>query len=617
MRTRFRSLPLFWKILVPFLTLLLVVGLSGTFLIVRTLSARAQSTLDQDLSRRALEVRSTLRDRELYLLESATLAANLQGMAAAVLRHDAAATTRLARSVLALKTDLELLALIDRRRGIVELRRTSAGLESVEPRAWGAEPVVAQALAEPTALKHAGILESHDPAMLVIAAPVCTETPECRSAGVAIVGVGLDALAGTSVLAAAEGSVAIYGPDGSLLAHQGSLAAPAGGPEPNGRAVVRRLRAVGGEEVASLFAPYEVQGRRAGSIAVSIPSGPAFASAREAAVRLALLLVAAMGGVVALGALVSRLILAQVRPLVEANRALGSGDLSARVPVLAKDELGELARGVNKMAEELQRSYEMLESRVGERTAEVLRLLQERTDFFAAISHELRTPLAVIIAQAEMMRDPTVRRSPGWTAETGNAIGDSATQLLSLVNDILDLARAEAGRLVVSPVEVDLAEVVAGIRPSMEGLTRAGQIEAAVYLGEELRVMADPTRVREILLNLIDNAVKYTPPSGRVEVAATRRTDGMVEVSVLDTGIGIPPEVGDRIFEPFFRVVGSEPQRGQASSGLGLALARRLIEAHGGTISYTSDPKKGTRFVFTLPAVSRLARTRRIVSPAG
>ena len=611
---RFRGLPLFWKILVPFLALLFVVGTAGAFLIVRTLSARAQSGLDQDLSRRSLEVRSTLRDRELYLLESATLAANLEGMASAVSRRDAGAATQLVRSVIALKTDLRFAAVTDRDgRGVVELHRTANGLQAPRTRNWAREAIVSLALSEATARRHAGILETADPEMLAIAAPICASTPECSSVGVAIVGIQLDAVAADAIQATSMGaSVAIYDIAGKLIAANGELSAPRVAPDSDG-SVVRRLDTVDGAGIATLFAPYEVQGRRVGHVAVSIPSAPAFASAREAAVRLGLLLIAAMAGVVIIGALVTRLILAQVKPLVAANRALGSGDLAARVPVLAEDELGELARGVNAMAEDLQRSYESLESRVAERTEEVLRLLQERTDFFAAISHELRTPLAVIIAQAEMMRDPTISKTARWTADTGSAIGDSATQLLSLVNDILDLARAEAGRLAVSIIEVDLADVIESVRPSAEGLTRAGDIDMVFSVPASLRVLGDRQRLREILLNLIDNAVKYTPPGGRIDLAAVRK-GGMVEVSVLDTGIGIPPEVGERIFEPFFRVAGSEPQRGQASSGLGLALARRLVEAHGGTISYSSDPNAGTRFVFTLLGAPRSARARRIPS---
>lgn len=608
---RFRNLPLFWKVLVPFATLMVLVGAFGAFLIVRTLTARAQNSLEQDLSRRLLEARSVLRDRELSLLESATLAANLEGMASAIRRRDARSIARLGESVLALKTELRLLVITDRAgKGLVEFSREGETVNRIPERTWGGEPLVAQVLAESGPRKHADYLRSADSALLAVAAPVCSGSP-CSLVGVAIVGDPLaDAAAaarGTSPRPSA--SVALYGEDGTLLASAGPIAPERRAPTSFGESPVRQIREVGGESVATLYAPLHLQGRAAGQIGVSIPSEGAFASSRGAAFSLGLLVILSMAGVVGIGALISRLILAQVRSLVEVNRALGAGDLSARVPVLAADELGELALGVNKMAGELQASHETLEARVAERTEQVMALLQERTDFFAAISHELRTPLAVIIAQAELMRDPTIPKTSKWTAETGTAIGDSATQLLSLVNDILDLARAEAGLLVVSVTNLDLISVIAAIRPSIEELARRGEIEVALDLPERLPVRGDAFRLREIVLNLVDNAVKYTPPGGGIELAAIQRDDGVVEVSVSDTGIGIPSEVGDRVFEPFFRVAGTEPQRGQATSGLGLALARRLVEAQGGTISYTSYPAEGTRFLFTIPSPQKAFRT--------
>lgn len=608
---RFNHLPLFWKILLPFTTLMLVIGAFGAFLIVRTLTARSQSALEQDLSRRALETRSLLRDRELSLLESATLASNLEGMAPAVARRDARPIARLGGSVLALKTEFRLLTFTDRSgRGLVEFERTRVDVRRVPGRMWSGQHVADRALAETTTTKHSGYLPNGDETLLAVAAPICAGTP-CSPVGVAIVGEPLADVAAAAHRSAPgpRSSVALYDERGVLLASAGPIASDQRAPALDGETPILRMRRGEGQDVVTMYAPLSVQGRSIGRIGVSIPSAPAFAPAREAAFRLGLLLLAAMVGVVAIGVAISRLILAQVRPLVEANRALGSGDLSARVPVLSDDELGELARGVNKMAGELQESYETLEARVAERTDQVLQLLQDRTDFFAAISHELRTPIAVIIANAEMMGDRTVPKGARWTAETGTVIGQSATQLLSLVNDILDLARAEAGRLVVEVEDVDIAQVIGGVRPAVESLARTGEIDVRFRVPRRLPVKGDGARLRQILLNLVDNAVKYTPPRGEIHIEARRRDDGMAQISVSDNGIGIPPEIGDRIFEPFFRVPETEPQHGQPSTGLGLALARRLVDAHGGEISYTSDAD-GTCFVFTVPATRRsTART--------
>jgi signal transduction histidine kinase len=150
--------------------------------------------------------------------------------------------------------------------------------------------------------------------------------------------------------------------------------------------------------------------------------------------------------------------------------------------------------------------------------------------------------------------------------------------------------------------EVRPAAVVADLRSSIDDLAARAGVKLQVKVRRDLTaVIADRQRLREIILNLVDNAVKYTPPGGRVVLAATNG-DGRVEVSVTDTGVGIPDGVGDRIFEPFYRVKGNRTQRSEASSGLGLALTRRLVEAQGGTISFEPRPGGGTIFRFTVPA---------------
>lgn len=579
---RFRDLRLFEKLLGPYLALMLFVAGFGVFLVVRDLGSRAQASVDEELALRSLDARSILRDRELYLLESVNFAANLEGTSEAVRSRDATTAARLLQSVLALKADLTLVALLDPGGvGIAEFRRSAGEPVLASGTAFGGHELVSRALQAPGVSKVAGFLREPGGAVdvLAIAAPVCSRHSECDSVGVAIVGIGVEEL--TAAALGKRGAVVeLYGADGALLSRAGD--SDAAGP------------------VAARRTPFEVQGTRAGTLAVSVPTAEAFSSARAAGVRLALVLFGAMIGVVAIGAALNRRILAQVNPLLETNRALGRGELDARAPVLSQDELGELARGVNQMAEQLQAVYETLELRVAQRTEEVQRLLKERTELFAAISHELRTPLAVIRGQAKMMRDATYPKGTKWVTDTGAVIDDSAAQLLSLVNDVLDLARAEAGRLDVEIENVRLPDVVREVRPTIEGLALAGGLRVAVDVPKDLpNVRADRRRLREVIVNLVDNAVKYTPDGGSVEVSACAR-NGSVVVSVADTGVGIPPETGDLIFEPFYRVRGTRTQLGQASSGLGLALAKRIVEAQGGTIGFSSEVGSGTTFTFTL-----------------
>jgi signal transduction histidine kinase len=402
--------------------------------------------------------------------------------------------------------------------------------------------------------------------------------------------------------------VTIYDANGEPLAGAGTKTAV----RVKGADLVRRTEKIGSSEFFTLYAPLEIQGRPEGMVAVRLLPESVFSSVRDAGMRLAFVLLIAMAGIVGIGALLSRYILAQVRPLLATNRALGKGELSARAPIVTDDELGELARGVNQMAEQLEASYETLELRVAQRTEEVQRLLKERTEFFASLSHELRTPLAIILGQAKMLRDPSYRKNLASTAQTGKTIDNSAQQLLSLVNDVLDLARAEAGKIEVNLEKVNVSEVVKDMRRTIEGLAQANGLRVGINVARDLPpVKADRARLREILLNLVDNAVKYTPEGGKVELSAAAQ-NGEVQVSVSDTGVGIPPEAGALIFEPFYRVPGIAAQHGQASSGLGLAMAKRLVEAQGGSISFLSEKDAGSTFTFSLKPIK--SRPQRIGS---
>ena len=632
---RFRSLPLFWKVLVPFLLLILLLGVIGSFVIVRELTANAQARLSQDLLRTSLDARSSIHDRELYLLESASFAANLQGMAEATGSSDGERISKLLRSVLALKTDLNLLVAANRDGiGLAEFRKVEGGEAGLSAGTeWAAQPFVGRVLDDPKGRRAAGFVKAGSHPLMAIAAPICSGSQDCVAVGVVIVAVSVDRLTAnepsdTSAAAGApEAGMVIYDEAGSVLAEAG-IVPHIKPPTISGRSLIRRNDTSGSTGISTLYAPLEIQGRRAGILAVSLPTDPAFSSVRGTGIRLALFLLAAMAGIVAIGAMLSRFIMAQVGPLLETSRALGRGDLSARAPVVADDELSELARGVNQMAEQLEASYETLELRVAERTEEVQRLLRERTDLFTTLSHEFRTPLAVITRYLEMMLDPSYLKKPRWGSEAGQVMKDSTDQLLVLINDILDLAKAEAGHIDIALQDVALPGFLKRLRKTIEGLAGAGNLHVRIDVPQDLPlVRADGSRLREIILNLVDNAAKYTPPDGHIKVSARARND-LVEVSVSDTGLGIPEEVRDRIFEPFYRVDGSRPRKGQFSTGLGLALTKRLVEAQGGQIWFEGRPEGGTTFTITLVPVSvtpsprkgrrgRLNRTAGTPTPQG
>ncbi|HEX4944776.1 MAG TPA: ATP-binding protein [Usitatibacteraceae bacterium] len=225
---------------------------------------------------------------------------------------------------------------------------------------------------------------------------------------------------------------------------------------------------------------------------------------------------------------------------------------------------------------------------------------KHKSQFLANMSHELRTPLNAIIGFSEALDERMFGELNGKQAEYVADIHTSGKHLLLLINDILDLSKVEAGRMELDLAEFDLptalqdAMTLVRERAQHHGITLTFEAEAA--LG---RFTADERKLKQIMLNLLSNAVKFTPEGGRIGVSA-RRADGAVEIAVSDTGVGIAPEDQRAVFEEF-RQVGRDYTRKAEGTGLGLALARRFVELHGGTLGVASEPGRGSTFTFTLP----------------
>jgi signal transduction histidine kinase len=226
---------------------------------------------------------------------------------------------------------------------------------------------------------------------------------------------------------------------------------------------------------------------------------------------------------------------------------------------------------------------------------------QHKSEFLANMSHELRTPLNAIIGFSEVLIERMFGDLNDKQDDYLKDIHASGKHLLSLINDILDLSKIEAGRM---ELDVEAFDVPAALsnaltlvreRAQRHGITLGLDVEPAV--GE---MRADERKFKQILLNLLTNAVKFTPDGGRVDVRARRR-DGVLEVAVADTGIGIAKEDQAAVFEEF-RQVGRHYTNKQEGTGLGLALTKRFVELHGGTLALDSEPGKGSTFTFTLPS---------------
>jgi signal transduction histidine kinase len=270
---------------------------------------------------------------------------------------------------------------------------------------------------------------------------------------------------------------------------------------------------------------------------------------------------------------------------------IASGDFSGHVDVENRDELGGLAANVNRMNDELRRLYMELEE-----------TSRHKSEFLASMSHELRTPLNAIIGFSEVLREEMFGRVNEKQAEYLDDIISSGNHLLSLINDVLDLSKVEAGQVELEVGPFSLREALErGVVMVREKATEEG-VQVELSAGPEVDVVeGDERRIKQIIFNLLSNAVKFTPAGGEVDVSAMR-VNGEVRVSVADTGPGIAPGDHERIFEEFQQTdAGLEQLEG---TGLGLALSKRLVELHGGRIWLESEIGKGSTFVFTLPARS-------------
>jgi PAS domain S-box-containing protein len=258
--------------------------------------------------------------------------------------------------------------------------------------------------------------------------------------------------------------------------------------------------------------------------------------------------------------------------------------------------------------QEILRLNAELEQRVEARTQELARALRAKDEFLASMSHELRTPLNAILGLSESLAEHTAGPLNEKQERYVKTINESGSHLLSLINDILDLARIEAGQIVLNIDEVDLHQVChASLRMVNELANRKSQ-EVSLSLDEEIgSLWADERRLKQILVNLLSNAVKFTPSGGKIglEVRGDRQ-EKLVHFTVWDTGIGIAKEDLQRLFQPFVQV-DSSLAREAAGTGLGLALVAQMARLHGGGVSVESEPGVGSRFTLTLPWEPALA----------
>lgn len=276
-----------------------------------------------------------------------------------------------------------------------------------------------------------------------------------------------------------------------------------------------------------------------------------------------------------------------LRDMATAAHRMERGDYTQRVETRSRDEVGQLAVAFNRMSGELE-SLEQL-----------------RRDLVANVSHELKTPISALRAHLENLLDGVERPEP----RTLQIMLAQSDRLGRLVDQLLELSRLESGDVPMHRETVPLRPLVTRVLSEIE-VTRAGRdVDLAEQVPEDLpAVFADPERVHQVLFNLLDNAVRFTPAGGRITVTASRR-NGAIDVAVADTGPGIEAEHLPRLFDRFYRVDEAR-SRDDGGTGIGLAIARSVVEAHGGRIWAESEPGGGSTFTFELP-VADATETRR------
>jgi len=353
--------------------------------------------------------------------------------------------------------------------------------------------------------------------------------------------------------------------------------------------------------VLATHAPVGVAGWR---VVVEQPTDEAFAPVYASIGRTAILLV--LGIVLALGA---SYVLAQrlAQPILAVQRGaakLAAGDLATRIDIHTGDEVEALAREFNHMAAQLQELYTGLERKVAEKTAELEAANRHKSEFLANMSHELRTPLNAIIGFSDVLQERMFGELNPKQLEYVRDIHGSGQHLLSLINDILDLSKVEAGYMELEVRDFDVPAAVANCctlireRAVRQRLALDCVVDPAITMwpGEE-------RKFKQVLLNLLSNAVKFTPAGGKVELTARIESDWLV-VQVRDTGIGISREDSETIFKEFQQVRTSVSAKHEGT-GLGLSLSRRLVELHHGTLSVESEPGKGSTFTACFPGRER------------
>jgi signal transduction histidine kinase len=367
------------------------------------------------------------------------------------------------------------------------------------------------------------------------------------------------------------------------------------------RPVSRTLDDFDGVRVLTTYAPVGVAGWW---VFVEQPTDEAFAPVYASIVRTVILFVAGIVLALAAAYVLARRLSQPILAVQQGAARLGSGDLQTRIDVRTGDEVEALANEFNLMASELQGLYMGLEQKVAAKTAELQAANRHKSEFLANMSHELRTPLNAIIGFSEVLKERMFGELNPKQLEYVRDIYGSGQHLLSLINDILDLSKIEAGYMGLDVQEFDVPAAVKNCCTLIRERVMRQRLHFECTVDPAItKWPADERKFKQVVLNLLSNAVKFTPAGGTVELRAKAEDDWLV-VSVRDTGIGISEIDRAAIFQEFHQVRSAGGAR-QEGTGLGLPLSRRLVELHHGTLTVESEPGRGSTFTARFPGTKR------------
>jgi len=327
-------------------------------------------------------------------------------------------------------------------------------------------------------------------------------------------------------------------------------------------------------------------------------------------------LLAAAGAIVAFYIILQRVILSPIRQLRALANNVAEGKLDVRSAIETHDEFERLASAFNHMLDSLEQSQEKLRqanrqldakiAQLSDRNIELFKANKLKSEFLANISHEFRTPLNAILGFAEILREKTTLEREKTRRYAENIIA-SGRSLLNMINDLLEMAKAETGKIQLHLEKTNIPELARGLAAFFSPLTEQKKIKVKLQIDKSIPIIqTDPGKVQQILYNLLTNAIKFTPDKGKIEIRVTMPDEKTVRIAVSDTGPGIPESEQEKIFEKFRQLDGSITRK-SAGTGLGLAISKELAELLCGSIGVESQPGRGATFWLEIPVLLQTA----------